>query len=195
MKQYKIILTLCLSLIAVLLVAYGCKRASGVKMLLCTHPYALCTSARCIPQPGDPSKAICTCDVEEGESMSTTPCHALLPSTDKHGIGTIYSTFSYKQYRDGKKVMKCPGGTPWTWCLNKRCTVDPGDPKKAICLCDVVRSSEEWITFGGDCDVSTCNTAYWSGVGMTDFAEGNVFMTQKLGLDLSPVRWCEIEHP
>jgi len=21
--------------------------------------------------------------------------------------------------------MKCPKGTPWTWCLNKRCTVDP----------------------------------------------------------------------
>jgi len=190
MKQ---LLTYCLPIIAVFLVAFGCKRAGNGKMMLCNHQYALCTSARCVPQPGDPSKAICFCDVEEGESMSTTSCKELQPSTDANGIRTVYSTFSFKQYSEGKKVMKCPGNTPWTWCLNKRCTVDPEYPNKAICLCDVVRSAEDWITFGGSCDTSTCNTAYWSGAALKDFDEGNVFMTKRLGLDLSPVKWCQIE--
>ncbi|MGA8294232.1 MAG: hypothetical protein WB820_17425, partial [Rhodoplanes sp.] len=33
---------------------------------LCQQQFALCTSAPCIPQPGNPNVAICTCDVEEG---------------------------------------------------------------------------------------------------------------------------------
>jgi hypothetical protein len=60
----------------------------------------------------------------------------------------VYSAFSLEQFKQGKKVLRCPNGTPWTWCLNKRCTVDPSDPKKAICVCDGLRT-EEWITLGG----------------------------------------------
>ena len=30
---------------------------------LCDQQFALCTSAPCIPQPGNPKVAICTCDV------------------------------------------------------------------------------------------------------------------------------------
>jgi hypothetical protein len=113
-----------------------------------------------VPQPGDPNKAICFCDVLEGKSMSTAPCDTLKPCTDAHGILTVYSTFSLEQFKAGKKVMKCPGSTPWTWCLNKRCTVDPSDPKKAICVCDIMRGSAEWITLGGDCKTATCGTGY-----------------------------------
>src|SRR5579872_2239673 len=105
-------LTYCIPIIAVFIIAYGCKRESDGKMSMCNHTYALCTSARCIPEPGDPSKAICFCDVEEGASMSTAPCNELQPSTDANGIQTVYSTFSYKQYAEGKRVMKCPAGTP-----------------------------------------------------------------------------------
>lgn len=104
---------------------------------LCKHQFALCTSAQCIPDPGNPNKAICFCDVLEGPSLSTVPCKEILPSTDKNGIRTVYSTFSLDQFIGGKKGLKCPSDTPWTWCLNKRCTVDPTDPKKAICTCDI----------------------------------------------------------
>jgi hypothetical protein len=191
MKQFKIALACCLSVLAVLLVVFGCKRLSSGQMYLCDHSYALCTSAYCIPQPGDHTKAICFCDVEKGDSMSTVPCDELQPGSDANGITTIYSTFSFKQYMEGKKTMKCPSSTPWTWCLNKRCTVDPSDSTKAICLCDIMRTNEDWVTLGGSCDSSTCNTSYWSGAGLKDFKEGNAFMTKKLNLDPLPVKWCQ----
>ncbi len=170
-------------------VVFGCDLLNSTQKHLCKHSYALCTSALCVPQPGDPTKAVCFCDVEEGPSMATTSCDALEPSTDANGIRTVYSTFSYKQYKEGKRGMKCPAGTPWTWCLNKRCTVDPSNARKAICTCDVLRTGE-WMTLGGNCDTSTCETGYWSGATMDAFGEGNVFMAKALGLESLPVKWC-----
>ena len=148
----------------------------------------------CVPQPDDPTKAICSCDVENGPSASTVPCKTLQPSTDVNGIRTVYSTFSFKQFKEGKKAMKCSEGTPWTWCLNKRCTVDPANPKKAICTCDVMRT-DEWTTLGGDCDTSTCETGYWSGATLSDLQEVNLFMTKALDLESSPVKWCQEGSP
>lgn len=178
--------------VLVLSVAFGYDKASNSSMYLCKHQFALCTSALCIPQPDDPSKAICFCDVEEGSSMSTVPCDTIQPSTDTYGIRTVYSTFALKQFEEGKKGLKCPAGTPWTWCLNKRCTVDPSNPNKAICTCDVVRT-QEWMTLGGNCDTSTCNTGYWSGAALSDFAEGTNFMTKALSINESPVKWCQAQ--
>lgn len=156
---------------------------------LCKQQYALCTSAPCVPQPGDPTKAVCFCDVEEGDSLATVSCDSIKPSTDANGVTTVYSTFSLKQLMSGKKGMKCPDGTPWTWCLNKQCTVDPFNPKKAICVCDVMRKNE-WTTLGGNCDASTCKTAYWSGAPLSDFIDGSAFLAKALGLKESPVKWC-----
>ena len=179
---------------AVFAIAFGYGQASKPNMELCKHQYALCTSALCIPQPDDPTKAICFCTVEQGASMSSAPCKTIQPSTDANGIRTVYSSFSFEQFKQGKKVLQCPGGTPWTWCLNKRCTVDPSDPKKAICVCDVLRS-EEWITLGGSCDTATCTTGYWSGATPKDFNDASSFMTKALGLDQSPVKWCQARNP
>ena len=180
--------------VAVFAIAFGDEQAAKSNMQLCKHPYALCTSALCIPQPGDPTKAICFCAVEEGASMASVPCNTIEPSTDANGIRTVYSAFSLEQFKQGKKVLTCPSGTPWTWCLNKRCTVDPSNPKKAICVCDVLRT-EEWITLGGNCDTATCKTGYWSGATPKDFNEASVFMVKALGLDQSPVKWCPASNP
>lgn len=158
-------------LIAVVAVAFDSASASSSNTL-CTHQFALCTSAPCVPQPGDPAKAICFCDVEEGKSMSTVACDTIQPRTDANGIRSVYSTFALDQFEDGKQGMKCPSGTPWTWCLNNPCTVDPSNPKKAICVCDVVRTGE-WMTLGGGCDTSTCGTGYWSAAPLKDFEDGN----------------------
>jgi len=166
------------------------RHTADAKNQLCNHEFALCTSARCIPQPGDPTKAICFCDVEEGKSMSTVSCDALKPTTDDNGVKTVYSTFSQKQFLDGKKGHDLPRRDAVTWCLNKRCTVDPGNPKKAICVCDVVRTGES-MTLGGDCDTATCKTAYWSAAPLADFDSGNDFMTKALGLEKSPAKWCK----
>jgi hypothetical protein len=189
MKRLKLALVpYILAVAAAFAIVYGYYLAKA-NAQLCNHQYAICTSALCVPQPGDPTKATCFCDVEEGPSMSTVPCNSLKPSEDANGIRTVYSTFSFEQFKS-KKSMKCPSGTPWTWCLNKRCTVDPSNPSKAICICDVMRTGD-WTTFGGNCDTSTCGTGYWSGAPLEAFSEGNVFMTKALGLDKSPAKWCQ----
>lgn len=192
MKDFKpAFISYILPIIAVLTVSFAYEKGSSTNYL-CKHQYALCTSALCVPQPGDPTKAICFCDVEEGANMSTVPCEKLKPSTDANGIRTLYSTFSLEQFLDGKKGMKCPSGTPWTWCLNKRCTVDPSNSEKALCICDVLRTSE-WMTLGGSCDTSTCKTGYWSGAALSDFNEGVEFLTKALDIKDSPVKWCPLE--
>lgn len=180
--------------IAVFTLAFGSEQAAKSNMQLCKHQYALCTSALCIPQPSDPTKAICFCTVEEGASMSSVPCNTNQPGTDANGIRTVYSAFSLEQFKEGKKVLQCPNGTPWTWCLNKRCTVDPSDSKKAICVCDVLRT-QEWITLGGKCDTGTCSTGYWSGATVKDFNEATSFMVKSLNLEHSPVEWCQGAKP
>jgi hypothetical protein len=179
---------------AVFTIAFGNEQAAKSDMQLCKHQYALCTSALCIPQPGDPTKAICFCAVEQGASMSSVPCNTIQPSTDTKGIRTVYSAFSLEQFKQGKKVLTCASGTPWTWCLNKRCTVDSSDSKKAICVCDVLRTGE-WITLGGNCDTGTCTTGYWSGATVKDFNEASSFMVKALSLDQSPVKWCPGAKP
>src|SRR4029079_16315991 len=107
--------------VAVFTIALGNEKAAKSSMQLCKHQYALCTSALCIPQPGDPTKAISFCDVQDGASMASVPCNRIQPSTDANGIRTIYSAFSLEQFKQGKEVLTCASGTPWTWCLNKRC--------------------------------------------------------------------------
>jgi hypothetical protein len=156
---------------------------------LCQQQFALCTSAPCIPEPGNTKAAICSCDVEDGPSLATVACDTVKPSTDANGIRTVYSQFALKQWQRGKKTLKCPSGTPWTWCLNKPCTVDPTNPRKAICACDVVRTGE-WITAGGSCNTATCNSAYWSAAPLDAFSDGTDFLLKSLKLKKSPVTWC-----
>lgn len=181
-----------IAVLAVIAVACGYRTiAAKNSMQLCNHPYALCTSATCLPQPD--GKAVCFCDViEEGPSMATMPCNKLKPTWDDSGTRVLYSTFSLNQFQQGKLGMKCPSGTPWTWCLNKRCLADPTNPKAALCICDLMQTGE-WMTLGGDCDTSTCQTGYWSGASMGDFNDGNVFMSHSLGLPDSQVNWCPTE--
>lgn len=191
-KLKRVLVPYLLPMAAAFLVVFAYTRyaeAAADGKTLCKQQYALCTSARCIPDPGNPGKAICFCDVETGPSMASVPCNELAPSTDKHGVRTVYSTFSFKQFVQGKKGLKCPAGTPWTFCLNKRCTVDPANPGKAICVCDIERT-DPWMTLGGDCDPATCKNAYWSGAALDDFAGANAFLTRALGLEKSPATWC-----
>src|SRR5260370_399448 len=90
---------------AVFTIAFGNEQAAKSDMQLCKHQYALCTAALCIPQPGDPTKAICFCAVEEGASMASVPCNTIQPSTDANGIRTIYSEFSLEQFKEVRKFL------------------------------------------------------------------------------------------
>jgi len=175
--------------VAALTAVFAHLRSARAENYLCRQQFALCTSAPCIPQPGNSKVAMCSCDVEDGPNLATVACDTVKPSTDANGIRTVYSQFALKQWQQGKKTLTCPAGTPWTWCLNKPCTVDPANPKKAMCACDVVREGE-WITAGGNCNTATCNTAYWSAAPADAFSDGTNFLLKSLNIKKSPVRAC-----
>jgi hypothetical protein len=174
----------------ILIVALSSGQLAWAQNFLCRQQFALCTSAPCIPEPGNPKVAICTCDVQDGANLATVACDTVKPSTDANGIRTVYSQFALNQFQAGKRGLKCASGTPWTWCLNKPCTVDPANPKKAICACDILRSGE-WMTAGGNCNTATCSTAYWSGASLNDVSDASNFLMKSLNIKKSPLNWCQ----
>lgn len=176
-----------IALLAVLCVTCGYEKSNTVGTI-CDQRYALCTSAKCIPDPDNSKKAICFCEVYEGKSFGKDDCKKRSPFKDRHGIEHLLSNYSFAQY-SSKKTLVCPSGNPWTFCLDKPCTVDPADPKKAICECEI-RRSEAFVTLGGDCDKSTCKTAYWSGATVSDVNGAMGILTQALGLSKSPENYC-----
>ena len=176
------------AVVAALTAAFAATQSVRAENYLCRQQFALCTSAPCIPEPGNPKVAMCSCDVEDGPNLASVACDTVKPSTDANGVRTVYSQFALKQWQQGKKTLTCPAGTPWTWCLNKPCTVDPANPKKAMCACDVVREGE-WITAGG-CNTASCNTAYWSAAPADAFSDGTNFLLKSLNIKTSPVKAC-----
>jgi hypothetical protein len=150
------------------------------KNFLCNHRYALCTSAACIPDPNRPeTHTLCFCDVEEGTSLSTEPCDTLRPRLSKNGVETVYSTFSLKQMEDDKlKPLTCPAQTPWSWCLNKKCIVNPRNPRQALCSCDI-KHNGPWVTLGGNQNPATCDTGYWSGAPIPNGETGWQYLTSQ----------------
>ena len=186
-------LGLALNVLAVCAVL-GFATPAGATNYLCNQAFALCTSAPCIPQPGNPDVSICVCQMQEGPNLATVPCDTVRPSTDANGVRTVYSQFALTQFQQGKKGLRCPSGTPWSQCLNKTCTVDPANPDKAICACDIVRSGE-WQTAGGDCQAATCGTAYWSGALLADSRNNAEFMMQQLKMPVSPAEACPVPTP
>jgi hypothetical protein len=171
--------------------AFGLAQPAAAKNYLCNQQFALCTSAPCVPQPGNPNVSICVCDVQKGPNLATVECDTVKPSTDADGVRTVYSQFALTQFAQGKKALKCESGTPWSQCLNKICTVDPANPNKAICACDVVRAGE-WQTAGGECDTATCKTAYWSGALLGDSRNNAEFMMGQLKITNSPAEACPV---
>jgi len=128
-------------------------------VIACNQPYALCSSAPCIPDPHNPKYAICNCFTLNGNSLGHTTCEARKPHTDQNNAQHITSTFSLNNTH--KKGMKCQSGKVWTNCLDQPCTVNPLNPKQAICSCPIMNNGA-FVTFGGDCDISTCATGFWS---------------------------------
>jgi hypothetical protein len=134
-------------LLVVAVAALGYAAPARAENYFCQQQFALCTSAPCVPEPGNPKVAICTCDVEDGPNLATVACDTVKPNIDANGIRTVYSQFALKQFAQGKRTLKCVAGTPWTWCLNKPCTVDPANPKKpfvpAMCSAPANGSRQE----------------------------------------------------
>src|SRR5947209_19750292 len=68
-------------LLVVAAAALGFVVPAPAENYFCQQQFALCTSAPCIPEPGNPKVAICTCDVENGPYLATVACDYIKPST------------------------------------------------------------------------------------------------------------------
>ena len=75
-------------LLVVAAAALGYVVPAQAENYFCQQQFALCTSAPCIPEPGNPKVAICTCDVEDGPNLATVACDTVKPSTDANGVRT-----------------------------------------------------------------------------------------------------------
>lgn len=135
--------------------------AASQSAIVCEQSYALCTSAPCLPDPTTPGKSLCECSVEQGQSAGFTTCDKRKPSIDKYNVTHLISTFSFAQF-GSKKSLNCSKGDPWSNCVDMACTVDPQNPKRAICQCEL-NTTPAFFTFGGNCESKSCKTGFWSG--------------------------------
>jgi|GEM_PF-701084 len=137
---------------------------------VCVQPYALCTSAPCIPMPtdGNPDLMICQCDVVNSGHMVSlsaldnivTDCESVAPFS-LNGVDYIYSTYSTKQEpEEHRRFMTCDSIYTWSNCLNMLCIINP-DKVTATCFCQKVINKES-VTLGGRCIQETCEDHYWS---------------------------------
>ena len=149
-------------LILLLLIISGTASAAiKAAPIVCTQEYALCSSARCVPDPRDNRLAICSCVVEHGASAGYTSCSDRKPRVTSLKVRQLTSTFSFQQSAT-KKSLSCARGNPWTNCLDAPCTVDPMHPDLAICSCPI-HHNQDFVTFGGECDQHQCENGFWSG--------------------------------
>jgi hypothetical protein len=95
--------------------------------------------------------------VEDGYSFGFTPCRERAPRGHK-----LVSTFSMQHTSANTRAMTCTDKNVWANCLDVTCTIDPHDPRKALCRCLSIDSANFFV-FGGNCDTSTCHSVIWSG--------------------------------
>lgn len=137
---------------------------AGASPISCRQTYALCTAAQCIPDPRNPKYAVCACSKQDGDSMGYTSCALRKPYTDQSQVLHIISTFSLVNPAH-YKGMECQSGI-WTNCLDQPCTVNPLNPKQAICSCPIATSGK-FVTFGGHCNPASCSAGFWSAASAT----------------------------
>jgi hypothetical protein len=158
---------------------------------VCEGKYALCVAAACTPIPAwnartgkmETAKALCECAVANGPSLGDLPCAARAPQDGKF----LVATFSFGETAT-HPVMSCPGGTPWAYCYDQPCVVDPKDPSKAQCTCQL-RTSGEFQTLGGNCDKSKCGTL-WSGATADGLTAAAKLLASAQGLKTVPANSC-----
>ncbi|MGW1024082.1 MauE/DoxX family redox-associated membrane protein [Streptomyces sp. NPDC002577] len=157
---------------------------------LCDQRYALCTSAACEPSPTDPGIVICRCEIQDGYSAGLTSCAERAPAGDK-----LFSNFSVQNIASSTRAMTCPSSGQWGNCLDVVCLIDPRNPQQALCQCKSV-TSENFLTFGGNCDTRTCDTVIWSAAtqqlpGVAEYQSG----MKRIGLPVTFPEACPSGAP
>lgn len=153
MKNYRLTKILLFSYCVAIGNCYA-KSNGSKEPIICNQPYAVCTTAKCQILASDPTKAICSCEIEKGVSLGMTSCEQRLPKNlrlvngqlmvKKNAYsGQLVSTYSFiravpskaglissienKGKESGNLKFKVCQGNPWAWCLDRSCVVYPTD--------------------------------------------------------------------
>jgi len=122
---------------------------------ICKSQYALCTTAKCSPIPGQVDLSLCFCKTETGYSAGQKPCKE--PETTPEG----YTLINSRYYPIGTYVS-CSNARAWANCLDSPCIIDPSDPSKAVCTCSIVKNQGPYVIVTDTCNASGCETGLTS---------------------------------
>jgi len=122
---------------------------------ICKSQYALCTTAKCSPIPGQAGLSLCFCKTETGYSAGLKPCKE--PETTPEGYTLINS-----RYYPIESYVSCSNARPWANCLDSPCIIDPSDPSKAVCTCSIVKNAGPYVIVTDTCNKSGCETGLTS---------------------------------
>ncbi|OJW52512.1 MAG: hypothetical protein BGO67_06110 [Alphaproteobacteria bacterium 41-28] len=122
---------------------------------ICKSQYALCTTAKCSPIPGQTGLSLCFCKTETGYSAGEKPCQDV--KTTPEGYKEVRSRY----YPIGSYVS-CSNARPWANCLDSPCIIDPNDPSKAVCTCSIVKNQGPYVIVTDTCNKSGCETGLTS---------------------------------
>jgi hypothetical protein len=155
---------------------------------LCNQTYALCAAAPCVPSASDPTTVICRCEVDNGYSLGYTTCADRAPKGN-----TLTSNFSMQGVVSRSAIMICDAGVgqgTWAICMDQPCQIDSSDPTQALCQCKSTKS-QKYITYGGNCQLSTCTTTIWSSNAL-DFSgiDDYIIAMQQAGQPVQELKTC-----
>jgi len=136
---------------------------SANKWIICSQMYARCSTAACIPSPDNPTSAtLCQCDVVNGPNLGLSTCEQRQPITVRPHTTLIRANFSFEKTTPSK-LMTCDSSNAWSDCMEAPCIIDPTNPTKTICRCQL-KQGEAFATLGGGCNPDTCQNHFWSGI-------------------------------
>lgn len=165
-------------------------QAQGGVNVCAAQTFALCSYAPCRPIPGDPSKALCDCEVFDAVSVGNGTCEERATKPGPYGLTQVASAFSLIEIPT-RPLMACPEGSIWTQCLDAPCFIDPSDPSKASCTCEV-QTTGIGLTLGGNCDTATCADAFWSAATQAQVDGGIDAIAKYLGTEPPQPRVCPV---
>ncbi len=160
--------------------------------VICHQKFALCDSAKCQTLANNTKKVLCDCKVLIGYSAGKADCDARKPKINNNGQMIVTATYSIAEI-SANPLMTCASGNAWADCLNKHCLIDPNNPKRAFCSCDL-KHSGTFQTRGGNCKTETCATTIWSGASSEHIHSVQKALIEYIGLTASPVNNCQKQY-
>lgn len=152
--------------------------AAADDFTLCDGKYALCTTAKCTPVPGQEDTVSCACKVENGYSVGKQACQDAKANGDQ--VKSRYYPVKYHAI--------CSNSRPWAWCLDKPCTVDKNDPAQATCACTAVKEQGNYVIVTKSYNESTCTTGIVSSATVQQSAEITGFLKTQEKLKPFPIK-------